>query len=139
MTGEKCIFCEIVDGREPASIIEQTDSLLVIAALEGGYPLIIPRRHIKDWMDPQLDDQTAAEIGAMQKKLAVAVQSAFNVPAVSILSFNGRESGQHVFHLHTHIIPRVAGDKLIITQRGEITPRLQLDSNARLLREALRP
>ncbi|TIL82020.1 MAG: HIT family protein, partial [Mesorhizobium sp.] len=46
---------------------------------------------------------------AVVQKVAVAVKKAFGADGVTILQFNEPASGQTVFHLHVHVIPRFEG------------------------------
>jgi histidine triad (HIT) family protein len=46
------------------------------------------------------------------QRVARAVRAALNPDGVMIAQFNGSASGQTVFHLHVHIIPRWAGAPL---------------------------
>ena len=51
---------------------------------------------------------------------------------------DGAAAGQHVGHVHLHVIPRFAGDGLRITdERHEPPSRAQLDDVAARLRQTL--
>ena len=57
MMEERCVFCEIVAGREPAEVLYEDDDLVVFRNLLSWVPvtlLVVPRRHIDQaelWRD----------------------------------------------------------------------------------------
>lgn len=128
-----CTFCGIIEGRLESSDILETERLKVFTALDGGYPIIATKRHIRDWSDPNLDEDTAKEIAVTQMHLVRTVM-AIHREGVSIISNNGRSAGQEIDHLHVHIMPRIKGDRLVRFERGEIFTRSQLNSKASLYR-----
>lgn len=131
-----CVFCDIVNGRIPGSMISKTERTVSFTALEGGYPLIVTRRHIRDWSDPALDEATMRELVMAQVRLVRAVM-ATEAAGVSIISNNGGAAGQEIDHLHIHIMARTAGDRLVRLNRGERLTRKQLDDKASLYRVQL--
>ncbi len=50
--------------------------------------------------------------------MARAVKTAFNADGVTVVQFNEPASGQTVFHLHFHIIPRHEGVPLMPHSRA---------------------
>ena len=45
-----CIFCRIIAGREPASLVLDTPNVLVFVDVRqsvSGHVLIVPRRHVE--------------------------------------------------------------------------------------------
>ena len=44
---EGCIFCRIVAGQAPASVIAEDDDVIVVLSLED-HPLVIPKPHVPD-------------------------------------------------------------------------------------------
>lgn len=114
----KCVFCRIVSKEIPSGEIARTENLIVITALDGGYPLVATVRHIDNMLDPEYTDDLAAEFGVMTRRLARVVVEADDVKGVTVLVNNGRNSGQEINHLHGHIIPRGERDGLIVAKRG---------------------
>lgn len=49
---------------------------------------------------------------ATVQRVTTAVRAALNPDGITVSQFNGTASGQTVFHLHFHIIPRWAGTPL---------------------------
>ena len=44
---EGCIFCRIVGGQAPASVIAEDDDVIVVLSLED-HPLVVPKPHVPD-------------------------------------------------------------------------------------------
>ncbi len=49
----------------------------------------------------------------MYGKIAKAVVEALNLDGYNVLCNNGKAAGQHISHLHFHIIPRRTGDGVL--------------------------
>lgn len=132
-----CVLCEIVAGRTPAGIILETSRLLVITAREDGYPLILPKAHIEDLRDPKLDDETAKELGLMQRDMAKIVTKIDMGVDISVVTNNGHQAGQEIPHLHIHIIPRTTGDRVVRIKFGTTLPLEERHLRAVRYRQAL--
>lgn len=108
-----CIFCRIVAGQIPALKIFEDDRALAfldIGPLADGHVLLIPKDHHRDLRD--LPPETLAVISVHLPRLATAVMQATSATGLNLLQNNGASSGQAVFHVHFHLIPRRDGDKL---------------------------
>lgn len=108
----KCIFCEILAGNLPVSMIYEDDKVAVFPPLEPvnpGHILIIPKKHAPYLKD--LDEQTAMYIMKIAKKMTATVRkSKFKCEAVNIFIADGQAADQEVFHFHLHVIPRYKED-----------------------------
>lgn len=131
-----CIFCGIVAGELPAGQIFETSRLVVITAQEDGYPIILTKQHINDLRDPNLDPETAGELGVMQRDMARLV-SLVDQNDISVFINNGSNAGQEISHLHIHIMPRVPGDKRVRISRGTILSVDERQSRAALYKQYL--
>ncbi len=101
---EHCIFCKIIAKTLPTQIIEENDSILVIKDIAPKAPihyLILPKIHRPNLaaLTPE-DAQHAAEILFMAQALAKKQ----NIPAFRLVSNNGEQVGQSVFHIHFHFL-----------------------------------
>lgn len=135
--GEKnCIFCKIIEGSAPSSKISETERVITFMSLEG-YPLVVTKKHIVNLLDSDLDDDTAAELGKMERDMAVAVEKAFEVDSVSVYKGSGPNAGQEVMHLHSHIIPRKENDRIFSTRLGNVQPREELERISQRLKSEL--
>jgi histidine triad (HIT) family protein len=108
-----CIFCKIVAGELPASVVaadEQAIAFLDINPATRGHTLVIPRAHAQDIHDVSGDD-LAATISLAQKVAAVA-RERLGADGVTLMQSSGQAAWQTVFHFHIHVIPRYIGDPL---------------------------
>ena len=113
MIKDDCIFCKLANGVFPTnSIYEDEDFNVILDASPAnrGHALIIPKQHFDNLF--QADDEVAAKIMPLAKKIAAAVKKVTGCDGVNVLQNNGEAAGQTVFHLHVHIIPRFDDDKL---------------------------
>ncbi|MDR2460562.1 MAG: HIT domain-containing protein [Deltaproteobacteria bacterium] len=104
---EKCIFCEIANGRIPSvRVYEDADfiAFMDINPTSDGHLLLITRSHYKT--TSEVPDKQLAKALPLAKKLALAAQLGVGSEGYNILINNGPVSGQLVEHWHLHIIPR---------------------------------
>ena len=106
-----CIFCAIVAGEAPARIVHETDDTLAfldINPITEGHTLVIPKRHAADLHDIDPDDLAATARSA--KVVARLLTDRLGSDGVNLLHATGAAAWQTVFHLHIHVLPRLAGD-----------------------------
>lgn len=111
---EACVFCDIVHGLEPASIVWEdpvTLAFLDRRQFHAGHTLVIPRRHLRDIRE--LDAGTGAALMASVTRIARAVGAAFPSHGLSVWHSIGAGAGQEVPHLHIHVHPRLREDQLL--------------------------
>lgn len=101
-----CLFCKIIAGEIPATMVHQDESLVVIEDINPQAPLhvlIIPRRHIATLNDLSPDDD--ALVGSMFRKAAALAKDHGYAERGYRTVFNvNREAGQSVFHIHLHLL-----------------------------------
>ncbi len=110
---ESCVFCKIVAGQIPSSRVYEDEhcvAFLDIGPLAPGHLLVVPRQHAERLWD--LDEATAAAIGARLAILTKAVVQATGAEGCNVLQNNGSAAQQEVAHAHYHVIPRRSGDGL---------------------------
>jgi histidine triad (HIT) family protein len=113
MRDPDCIFCKIVAGELPATIVgedERTISFMDIAPATRGHTLVIPREHSADLLS--IDAEDLAAVGLAAKRLATRVKQRLGADGVNLLNSCGAVAFQSVFHFHMHVIPRYEGDPL---------------------------
>jgi len=111
MSDPNCIFCKILAGQIPSvQVYEDAQSVafLDINPIAPGHTLLVPREHYPDLVSTPHEALSA--LMAAAPKVAKAVLAATGGEGFNFFQFNGRCSGQEVFHLHFHIIPRRPGD-----------------------------
>ncbi len=118
MSEDNCLFCRIVSGEVPATIVyEDINSIAFLdyRPLFHGHTLLVPRKHFET-----LVDLPATQVGPLftaAQTLARAVESAMNAEG-TFVAMNNRVS-QSVPHLHVHVVPRRKKDGL----KGFFWPR----------------
>jgi histidine triad (HIT) family protein len=113
MRDPDCIFCKIVAGELPATIVDQderTISFMDIAPATRGHALVIPREHSPDLLSIEPDDLAAVNLAA--QRLAVRIKDRLGADGVNLINACGAVAFQTVFHFHLHVIPRYEGDGL---------------------------
>ncbi|MBQ7307587.1 MAG: HIT family protein [Clostridia bacterium] len=108
---ENCVFCKIIKGEIPSYKIyedENTLAFLDISKDIDGHTLVIPKNHCKNMLD--CEDETLSKVIQTVKKVSNHYVNDCGYDGVNILNANNEASGQSVFHLHFHIIPRKKDD-----------------------------
>lgn len=103
------IFTKILRGEIPCHKVYEDDRVLAfldINPLSPGHTLVIPREPAAT-VD-QLSDEAAAAIGRVLPRISRAVLKATGATEFNILQNNGAGAHQAVFHVHFHIIPKLA-------------------------------
>jgi histidine triad (HIT) family protein len=101
-----CLFCRVIAGEIPATIVHQDDQLVAFKDINGQAPLhvlIVPRRHIPSLNDLGPDDD--ALVGEMIRR-AAALAGEHGVAERGYRTvFNcNADAGQSVFHIHLHVL-----------------------------------
>ena len=108
-----CIFCKIIDGSIPSTVVyEDADfkAIMDIAPAAKGHVLILPKKHCADLLS--IDPDVAAKALGVASKIANAQKKALNCDGINLLQNSGEAAWQSVFHLHIHLIPRYNNDNL---------------------------
>jgi histidine triad (HIT) family protein len=111
MRDPDCIFCKIVAGELPSTIVdedERTISFMDIAPATRGHALVVPRMHTPDLLSIGERDLAATSLAA--KRLAARAKERLSADGVNLLNACGAVAFQTVFHFHMHVIPRYEGD-----------------------------
>jgi len=103
---EDCLFCRIVTGDVPATVVHETERTLAFRDTRPKAPvhvLVIPKDHHVDIATlAAADPELAGEVLAAARAVAAAegvLDSGFRT------IFNtGPNSGQEVFHVHAHVL-----------------------------------
>jgi histidine triad (HIT) family protein len=99
---EGCIFCGIVEGNRPATIIGRTEGFVAIEDINPQaevHLLVLPERHIDTFRD--IAQFPADEAKRMLTFVAETAADA-GLDEYRLVVFCG--AGQTVFHLHWHIL-----------------------------------
>jgi len=105
------IFAKILRGEAPAAKVFEDEHVLAFMDVfpqAKGHTLVIPKHSTARNLleeDPAVLANTILGV----QRVARAVRAALKPDWIVVTQFNGAASGQTVFHLHFHIIPRWEG------------------------------
>jgi len=142
----RCIFCEIVAGREAVSKIYEDDKILAfmnIRPINTGEFMVIPKEHIDHFLD--ISDDLAVHILLTAQRLARKVQKIFKPKRMGYVVH-----GFGVPHAHLNVPPlehpddivsykfaRIENNKVVFDSKQiPLVPRDKLDRIAKSIREA---
>jgi histidine triad (HIT) family protein len=101
-----CLFCKIIAGQIPASIVYQDDRVVAFKDINPQAPmhvLIVPRRHVATLNDLAPGDD--ALVGEMVRRAAGLAEEHGHAERGYRTVFNcNADAGQTVFHLHLHVL-----------------------------------
>ncbi|MFH9420828.1 histidine triad nucleotide-binding protein [Streptomyces sp. NPDC017529] len=109
MAGEPqadCLFCKIVAGEVPATIVRETETTVAFRDISPQAPthvLVIPKVHY-----PNAGELAAAEPRiageVLSEAAAVAADEKVDSTGYRIVFNTGPGAGQTVFHAHAHVL-----------------------------------
>jgi histidine triad (HIT) family protein len=108
-----CLFCGIVAGELPATIVDEdarTLAFMDINPATRGHALVIPRTHARDLQEIGAEDLQAVATAA--QRLARRMRERLGADGVNLINSCGSAAWQTVFHFHMHVVPRYVGDPL---------------------------
>ncbi|MFI0939195.1 histidine triad nucleotide-binding protein [Streptomyces sp. NPDC021020] len=109
MAGEPqadCLFCKIVAGEIPATIVRETPTTLAFRDINPQAPthvLVIPRVHYPDAASLAAGDP-GATADVLREAGEVAAQEKVDGTGYRIIFNTGSGAGQTVFHAHAHVL-----------------------------------
>ena len=131
------IFAKILRGEIPSHRVYEDDAVVAFMDVmpQGpGHTLVVPKAPSRNLLDA--DPATLGPLFTTVQKVALAVKKAFGADGVTILQFNEPASGQTVYHLHVHVIPRFEGVALK-PHTGQMEKPEVLAENAGKIRASL--
>jgi len=135
-----CLFCRIVAGDVPATVVTATDTTIAFLdhrPLFPGHTLVVTRDHVETLRD--LPREAMGPFFEEVQRIAVGVQDGLDAQGTFVAENN--VVSQSVPHLHVHVVPRRRKDGL----RGFFWPRTkygseeEMDEVAARIRKALPP
>ena len=137
-----CVFCDILAGTLPSSIILKDDlswAFMDTQPVNPGHVLIIPTHHAPSLAE--LDEHSGAHMFRIAQRIAGALaNSGLKCEGINFFLADGVAAGQEVFHVHLHVFPRYAGDGFGLRfgpHYGSRPARADLDAIAGKIRRAL--
>jgi len=101
-----CLFCKIIAGQIPASIVYQDDRVVAFNDINPQAPthvLVVPRRHLASLNDLTAEDDGL--VGEIVRRGAALAKAAGHADRGYRAVFNcNADAGQTVFHIHLHVL-----------------------------------
>ncbi|RAK39928.1 histidine triad (HIT) family protein [Actinoplanes lutulentus] len=99
-----CLFCRIVAGEIPATVVHRTETTLAFRDIDPKAPthvLVIPVAHHADVIALAADPSAAADV--LATAAAVAEKEGLT-DGFRVIFNTGAHGGQEVFHVHAHLV-----------------------------------
>ena len=99
-----CLFCRIVAGEIPATIVKRTEDAVAFRDIDPRAPthvLVIPTRHVAAVRDAADDGLLG---GLLRFAAGVASEQGLDAGGYRIVTNTGKDAGQSVDHLHFHVL-----------------------------------
>jgi histidine triad (HIT) family protein len=100
---ENCLFCKVVSGEVPATIVWQDDDAVAFDDINPHAPthvLVVPRKHLADIGELASDPEVA--VAMLRAIRAVAAER--GLTDYRTVFNTGAQVGQSVFHVHAHVL-----------------------------------
>jgi len=101
-----CLFCRIVAGEIPATVVHETDTTLAFRDIDPKAPvhvLVIPKEHHADVVTLAQNDP-AGSADLLAACAVVAEAEGLLMEGFRLLFNTGGYAGQEVFHVHAHVL-----------------------------------
>lgn len=137
-----CLFCDIVAGQAPASIVYEDEvamAFMDIQPVNPGHVLIVARDHASLLAD--LEPEVGGHLFGVGMQVAAALRrSPVRCEGINLYLADGAMAGQQVSHVHLHVVPRFVGDGFELRFGPDYArrpSRESLDEMAEAIRQAL--
>jgi len=100
-----CLFCRIVAGQIPATVVAETDRTLAfrdVAPQAPTHVLVVPREHHADVAACAEADPTL--LGELMVAAAGVARAEGLTGGYRLLTNTGADAGQTVHHVHVHVL-----------------------------------
>ncbi len=100
-----CLFCQIVAGERPATLVYRDDDVIAIRDIHPQAPthiLVMPTKHIVSVAEATVEDEGL--IGRMVSIAKTIAQQENLSKGFRLVINTGPQAGQSVFHLHVHLL-----------------------------------
>lgn len=101
-----CVFCRIVKGEEPAEVLYASETVVAFRDIAPQAPVhvqVVPKEHLSSAAD--IEERHAGMLADLfQAARQVARAEGVDDRGWRLVTNIGREGGQHVHHLHIHLM-----------------------------------
>jgi histidine triad (HIT) family protein len=138
---DSCGFCRYVVREVECAVLAENDLAIALVnprQYERGAALVIPKRHCETILD--VSETELASIYILAKGLARAAEVALGACDANVFQNNGIQAGQHVPHMHVHVVPRYpnsAPERLFLQRDFPVIAMAEQKTIAAAVRAAL--
>lgn len=103
---EDCLFCRLVAGEIPASVVAETDTTLAFRDISPAAPthvLVIPKQHFAD-MAAIVTETPSLMSDVMATAVEVVEIEGLQEQGYRFVANTGAGGGQTVYHAHLHVL-----------------------------------
>jgi len=106
MTIEKCIFCQIAEGKMQAIKIYEDKNILAVLDINPvseGHMLIMPKAHFE--IIEEIPDDLLSLLFRLVKILSKILRQTMKATGINVYACEGKSAGQRVPHFYLNLIP----------------------------------
>ena len=127
-------FAKILRGEFPCYKVYENDHVLAFLDIMPrcpGHTLVIPKAPARNILDIKADD--FVHVARAAHTIANAAMKAYKADGMTIQQFSEPASGQMVYHLHMHVMPRFEGIALLAPASRKEDAKVLEDNAAKLI------
>jgi histidine triad (HIT) family protein len=105
MSSDECLFCRIVAGEVPATLVHETPNSVAFRDVDPQAPthvLVVPRRHVPTI--EALTDASPEELAEVMRAVGDVARLEGLDGGHRIVVNTGPDAQQSVFHAHVHVL-----------------------------------
>lgn len=106
MSTSSCVFCRIAEGDEAADVLYETETVIAFRDTNPQAPVhvqVIPKEHLTSALEIE-ERHAGVLVDLFQAARQVARAEGVASTGFRLVTNVGHEGGQHVFHLHVHLL-----------------------------------
>ncbi|MCX7944591.1 MAG: HIT family protein [Deltaproteobacteria bacterium] len=106
MPKERCVFCDIIKGREDCYLVEESCfaiCILDINPLQRGHCLVIPKRHVEFWYE--MNEKETADLYNLARRVSLRLMKVYKPDFIMQYA-----RGRRIPHTHIFLIPTFQND-----------------------------
>lgn len=101
---EDCIFCKIIKGEIPSTVVYEDDNVIAFKDVQPIAPihdLVVPKKHLQDITEVDDPEMLANLLNGVKE---VAKAEGMDEKGFRVITNVGEDAGQAVMHLHIHVV-----------------------------------
>ena len=109
-----CIFCEIVKGNIPSSVVyedEDTLAILDLSQTTKGHTLVMPKKHYATFLE--MPEEEFKNLAGKAQKIGKLLTEKLHAEGMNVLINTNEVAGQTIMHTHIHLIPRYSAEDTV--------------------------